>query len=65
MARDPYSLPGYDAWKLASPPEDPPECPFCDGAGCLECLGPDPDDERERRDEDREFFRNLPDEDFD
>jgi hypothetical protein len=33
-------LPGYDAWKLATPPEyeDPPDepCPMCGGAGILE-----------------------------
>jgi hypothetical protein len=42
------SLPGYDRWKT-SPPDDPPECEACDGAGfvprdgemeeCRECRG--------------------------
>jgi hypothetical protein len=42
------SLPGYDRWKT-SPPDDPPECEACDGAGfvprdgemeeCRECQG--------------------------
>jgi hypothetical protein len=33
------SLPGYDAWKLASPPgyDREPDCPACDDAGCPEC----------------------------
>lgn len=32
-------LPGYDAWKLASPPgyDREPDCPACDDAGCPEC----------------------------
>jgi hypothetical protein len=32
-------LPGYDAWKLASPPgyDHEPDCPACDDAGCPQC----------------------------
>lgn len=55
-------LPGYDAWKLASPYDDERECPKCEAVFvpprgsmpvCPFCgYGePDPDEAREARDE--------------
>jgi hypothetical protein len=38
------SIPGYDAWKLASPPgyDYVPECSACDDAGCPQCCETSP-----------------------
>ncbi|TIO15582.1 MAG: hypothetical protein E5X86_19620 [Mesorhizobium sp.] len=88
-------IPGYDAWKLASPDDDRDDfeddyCPNCGGEGvvyccqdeigcvdpesgcdlcerrCDWCQGkprksqPDPDYQRDLRNEDREFFADWP-----
>ncbi len=67
-------LPGYDAWKLASPDDDAPEsiCPWCGAWSRRNCemeeeMGscpwedsePDPDHLRDIRDEDRVFFDRM------
>jgi ubiquitin len=44
VVEDVVSIPGYDAWKLASPPgyDYEPDCPACDDAGCPECCETSP-----------------------
>lgn len=68
------TIPGYDAWKLASPDDDLTLCPFCgaysprnceleeesDGCCPWEESQPDPDDQRDIRDEDRRLDRDNP-----
>ncbi|MRX31872.1 hypothetical protein [Aminobacter sp. MDW-2] len=69
-------IPGYDAWKLASPEDDRGDtlCPFCGAYSRRSCeleeesggvcpweeSQPDPDDQRDQRDEDRRFDRDNP-----
>lgn len=68
-------IPGYDAWKLASPEDSDTLCPFCGAYSVRSCeleeesggvcpweeSQPDPDDQRDQRIENDRMSRQFSD----